>query len=76
MAVPHLSNAQRRVLKLIEAGQIIQETINFSWRTERYDESVTSTINALVKRGLVEERARGENPRKAVLTDAGRAALG
>lgn len=76
-AAPKLSYAQRRVLKQVAAGEIIQETITFTWRVGGYGgESVTSTINALVKRGLVEENAIGENPRKAVLTDAGRAAIG
>jgi hypothetical protein len=71
-----LTYAQRRVLKLVQAGYIIQDDILFGWREEHSYASVTSTMKVLMRLGLVEEGPREGKPRRAVLTDAGRAALG
>lgn len=68
-----MSWASERVLRMVERDEVIQDPLCYAWRAKHGGYSVTNSINALVKRGLVAERAVGENPRRAVLTDAGRA---
>lgn len=68
-----ITGASERVLRMVERDEVIQDPLCYAWRAKHGGYSVTNSINALVRRGLVAGRAVGENPRRAVLTDAGRA---